>query len=141
MKSALLNRNSQTGMGFFKSFLMVVLVFSMQIGICRAEDDGRYTRWDKAGRGLGNMATGWFEIVNQPVQLAKTQDWGKALFTGLMKGAVYGVGRTLVGAYEFVTSPIPSSDGYAPIMYPELIVPGVFHDKMEWDEKKIQRIY
>ncbi|MCB9800407.1 MAG: exosortase system-associated protein, TIGR04073 family [Candidatus Omnitrophica bacterium] len=89
--------------------------------------------WTKAGRGFGNLTTGYYEIVHQTVEMSEDNRWPIALFGGLVKGVAYGTARTLTGAFELVTFPIP---GYEPIMYPEYIIGQAYHDtpRADFDE-------
>lgn len=81
------------------------------------------TMWTKLGRGMGNAAFGWLEILHQPINMGKQERWPFAIFGGVPKGIVYAVGRTLVGVYEVVTFPVPLPSGYHAMMEPEFIIP------------------
>jgi putative exosortase-associated protein (TIGR04073 family) len=75
----------------------------------------------KLGRGVANVATGVFEI---PISIQE-----KFYSDGPMAAATYGLfdgiykllRRTVVGAYEIVTFPIPFPADYAPIVEPEFL--------------------
>lgn len=77
----------------------------------------------KLTRGFLNLATGWLEL---PVQVGKiTEQKGSfpGMTEGLARGVVLGLGRTLVGAVETVTFPIPNpTTGYGPIIEPEYVI-------------------
>ena len=63
----------------------------------------------KLGFGLKNLLLGWTEIIEQPVEGAKSEHiagFGKGLFTGLYDGVLYTVG----GALHVVTFPIVDVD-------------------------------
>ena len=76
----------------------------------------------KLGRGCANLFLGWLEI---PKEVGDTlEDEGEvaacfaAPFTGLVKGLI----RTVVGAYEIITFPIPIPGGYRPVLEPEFVL-------------------
>ena len=80
--------------------------------------------WVKLGRGSTNIATGWVEVFNQPLQMAKTERWAIAMGGGVPKGIFMALMRTLVGAYETLTFVIPNGErGYAGFLEPEMIIP------------------
>ena len=79
--------------------------------------------WIKLGRGLGNLTTGMFEVLNQPAQMAKTERWPIALLGGIPKGVGVAFWRTFLGIYETVTFPFPIPAGYRPMMEPEFVIP------------------
>ena len=72
----------------------------------------------KLGRGLGNLVTGWLEIPHEIERRYDEQDTASAFFTGLIVGTAKGVVRTLVGAVEVVTFPLPIPEGYGPSLPP-----------------------
>lgn len=76
-------------------------------------------------RGIVNAATGWMELFKQPT--LETQEKGPktGLTWGIVKGIGYAVGRSVVGAYEIVTFPLPIPEGYRPIMDPEFVLSDV----------------
>jgi putative exosortase-associated protein (TIGR04073 family) len=78
-----------------------------------------YTAARKAGRGLAAMTTSFLEVPGNMV--AETRERGAA--AGVPLGFVFGLGkivvRTLVGVYEFVSSPFEAPAGFEPIIEPE----------------------
>ncbi len=76
----------------------------------------------KLFRGIINAATGWMEIPKQMVLVGQDSGPGPAVTWGLIKGVGYAVGRSVVGAYEIVTFPMPIPEGYRPIMQPEYVI-------------------
>lgn len=85
---------------------------------------GEYNAVRKLGRGFANLATGWIETIHQPI-ITKEQGSGisgevNGFFYGSLKGFAYFIGRTVVGAYEIVTFPLPP---YKPVIEPEYIFP------------------
>jgi len=66
---------------------------------------------NKLSYGLGNLVTGVVEIPKQIITTYKKNNIGiEAITTGLLKGVVYCVGRTLAGAVDTVFFLIPPYD-------------------------------
>ena len=75
---------------------------------------------EKLERGAVNTVTGLVgEVYVKISEDTQNSNWFVGFFTGLVKGAAYGVGRTFVGAYELVTFPIPLPSEYRQIMDPK----------------------
>ena len=75
----------------------------------------------KVGRGVANIATSAFEI---PISIQEKfySDGPMAACTyGLVDGIYKLIRRTVVGAYEIITFPIPFPADYAPIVEPEFL--------------------
>ena len=80
--------------------------------------------WVKLGRGANNIVTGWVEVFNQPMQMAKTERWAIAIGGGVPKGIFMAVLRTLVGGFEVLTFPVKNGTlGYNGFLEPEVIIP------------------
>lgn len=82
--------------------------------------------WADAGtkfaRGLSNTAFGWFEIVNEIGNESDRHGPIIGFPSGMIRGAVFGIGRTLVGVYEIITFPFPNGKKeYAPLVLPESV--------------------
>lgn len=76
----------------------------------------------KLGRGSANLATGWLELPAQVFRVNEISGLFEAATVGLGRGVVLGIGRTLVGAIELVTFPIPNpTTGYGPVIQPEFV--------------------
>jgi putative exosortase-associated protein (TIGR04073 family) len=75
----------------------------------------------KLGRGIANFATGWAEIPKQIYVVGQNQGW----MTGALRGSVDGLGmfvaRTVAGAYEIVSFPVPIPPHYQPLLQPDFI--------------------
>ena len=89
------------------------------------------TPFSKLGRGLGNIVTGWLEIPVQIMQTTESQGSFAGTFVGSIKGLAFGIGRTLMGAFETVTFILPNhasgpdaqgEDDYGPIIEPEFVI-------------------
>ena len=65
------------------------------------------------------MALSPIEISNQLAKEKKNDTIPPSWLTGFGRGAVFMVGRALVGVYEIVTAPIPYPKDYQPVLYPE----------------------
>ncbi|MDD2767598.1 MAG: exosortase system-associated protein, TIGR04073 family [Methylococcus sp.] len=82
----------------------------------RADDYGS-TASLKLGSGLSNLTLGWLEV---PKNMINTSNQTNVLFGisgGLLKGMLHMVGRTLTGAVDFITFPVPTQ----PIAHPEFV--------------------
>jgi putative exosortase-associated protein (TIGR04073 family) len=77
----------------------------------------------KLGRGINNVTefTRLGEISRNVEQTAIFDSPAQGYTTGFIRGFDHSVVRTLVGAYEIVTFPIPNYHGkdYGPVLYPE----------------------
>jgi len=69
---------------------------------------------NKFTRGLANTATGWIELPKNVVNTSHQSNVGVGITWGLVKGVLYTVGRTTVGAVELVTFFIPSDKVVSP---------------------------
>ncbi len=76
----------------------------------------------KLFRGIANAATGWLEIPNQMSDSWKADGPGAGLTWGFVKGIGFAVARSVIGAYEIITFPVPVPARYAPVMEPEFVV-------------------
>lgn len=69
---------------------------------------------NKLSQGITNMATGFWEIPKNVINISAEDNMFVGLSWGLLRGTGHGISRTLVGAVEFISSPIPSSEFAAP---------------------------
>ena len=75
----------------------------------------------KLGRGLVNVATGWFELPMQ-ISSGMSESGGvQGFFIGLGKGAVFTVLREAAGVYDTATFLFPLPSDYAPLMQPPTV--------------------
>lgn len=96
---------------------LVLLVFAQP---AHAAIEGGPVR--KLARSATNLLTGWLEIPSQIMQTTERSGSLMGMTEGLGRGLVFGVGRTLVGAVELVTFPIPNpTTGYGPVIEPEFV--------------------
>ncbi len=69
---------------------------------------------DKVSQGFANMAFGFVEIPKNIINVSNDHNIFVGMTWGLLRGVGHTVGRTVVGAAEFVTSPIPTKEFAAP---------------------------
>jgi putative exosortase-associated protein (TIGR04073 family) len=69
---------------------------------------------NKVSQGFANMAFGFIEIPKNVVNISNEDNIFVGISWGLLRGVAHGVGRTLVGAAEFITSPVPTGEFVAP---------------------------
>lgn len=75
----------------------------------------------KLVRGLANLVTGVGEIPKQVYLVGKREGWVQGTFRGPFEGLGMFIARTLAGAYEVVTFPLPVPPGYQPMLLPEYV--------------------
>jgi putative exosortase-associated protein (TIGR04073 family) len=68
----------------------------------------------KASHGFANLTHGFIEIPKNVSNLTSEHNVFCGITLGLLRGAVHAVSRTLVGALELISSPIPSNDFVTP---------------------------
>jgi putative exosortase-associated protein (TIGR04073 family) len=72
-------------------------------------------------RGLANLSTGWLELPKQIARVGGSRGW----LIGSTRGSIEGLGmltaRTLAGAYEVLTFPIPVPPRFQPLLQPEYV--------------------
>lgn len=68
----------------------------------------------KVNQGFFNTTTGWIEIPKNVVNISHDQNIFVGLTWGLLRGTAHAVSRTVVGAGELITSPIPTGDYISP---------------------------
>ena len=74
---------------------------------------------DKIKRGALNTTTGWTELPMQVVEESSSQNPYHGMTYGFINGLSTGLKRTLYGAWDFVTFPVPEYD--KPVMEPETV--------------------
>ncbi|QSA95584.1 exosortase system-associated protein, TIGR04073 family [Methylococcus sp. EFPC2] len=68
----------------------------------------------KASHGLANVATGVVELPKNIGNITSDSNIFAGLTVGVVRGVFHTVSRTLVGAAEFITAPIPTDDFVTP---------------------------
>lgn len=75
----------------------------------------------KFTRGAVNFTTGWMELPKQMYLVGRSEGW----VTGTLRGPIDGLGmviaRTIAGAYEVMTFPLPLPPRYQPMLLPEYV--------------------
>ena len=72
-------------------------------------------------RGVANFATGWVEIPKQIYMVGKKEGWVQGAFRGPLEGFGMFIARTVAGAYEVLTFPIPLPPQYQPMLLPDYV--------------------
>ncbi|MDD5035309.1 MAG: exosortase system-associated protein, TIGR04073 family [Methylococcaceae bacterium] len=114
---------------FRKSFaatsLILLLAFSSQSW--GAENESWGSRFvSKASHGLANLAGGVVEIPKNITNITSDSNIFAGMTIGLVRGVVHTVSRTVVGAAEFLTSPIPTEN---------FVVPGYVWERFSEDTR------
>ena len=110
------------GRGMARVVALVLLVLAVSVGPAVAQQQRGYGEglMTKFARGVVNVATGWMELFKQPY-VGGQQEGAGGVFVGIGKGIGYTVGRTLSGAYDVVTFPVPLPDNFEPLMKPDYV--------------------
>jgi len=69
---------------------------------------------NKVSQGLANIAFGFIEIPKNVINISNDHTIFVGMTWGLIRGAVHGVSRSLVGVAELATSPIPTREFASP---------------------------
>jgi len=72
-------------------------------------------------RGVTNMVTGVGEIPKQIYLIGHKEGWVQGVFRGPLEGIGMCIARTVAGAYEVATFPIPLPPSYQPMLLPEYV--------------------
>ena len=75
----------------------------------------------KLTRGVVNLATGWMELPKQIVVIGREKGWASGVFRGSIDGLGMGLARTLAGAYEILSFPLPLPSRYEPMLLPDYV--------------------
>lgn len=75
----------------------------------------------KAARGVANLTTGWLEFPKQIYVTTKEDGIARGILVGPLKGIGMTIVRTLTGAIDTVTFPIPYPGFYDPIFDPQYV--------------------
>ncbi len=76
----------------------------------------------KLGRGIANLAFGWLDILKGIEKVGEENNFIAAITWGPIYGTGNAVVRTLAGAYEVVTFPIPQPAHFEPLVKPEFVL-------------------
>lgn len=102
--------------------ILLCLIFTAIATPAYAEDPGLFEQiGTKLVRGVANLTTGWVELPKQIYVVGTNEGW----LTGALRGPFDGMGmffaRTISGAYEILTFPVPVPPGYRPMLRPEYV--------------------
>ena len=87
-----------------------------------AEEPGLFKRiGTKLVRGVANLATGWVELPKQIYVVGTNEGWVAGVFRGPFDGMGMFFARTIAGAYEILTFPVPVPPGYRPMVNPDFV--------------------
>jgi putative exosortase-associated protein (TIGR04073 family) len=105
----------------FKIFTTAVLLAMLALPLFaeEAEIQAEGTPQRKLQRGFLNVALSPIEISNELAKEVRNDTFPPSWVAGLGRGAVYTVGRALVGVYEVVTFPLPYPANNKPDLQPE----------------------
>ncbi len=76
----------------------------------------------KLGRGISNVAFGWLEIPKGVEDVGDKNNFIAAATWGPIYGAGKAAVRTLAGAYEIATFPVPWPKNFEPLVQPEFML-------------------
>ncbi len=100
-----------------KAYLVTALVILFTFSLpCQAENSDGYGEHfqDKLGHGFANMTTGFIEIPKNIINITEDSGFLVGITLGTFRGIFHGVGRTLIGVADFLTSPFPTTDYVTP---------------------------
>jgi putative exosortase-associated protein (TIGR04073 family) len=72
----------------------------------------------KLSRGAINFATGWLELPKQIYSVGHDEGWTAGALRGPIDGLGMFLARTIAGAYEVLTFPLPLPSHYQPMLHP-----------------------
>ncbi len=75
----------------------------------------------KLVRGAANFATGWVELPKQIYLVGHNEGWVTGALRGPIDGLGMFIGRTVAGAYEVLTFPLPIPPHYQPMLRPDYV--------------------
>lgn len=75
----------------------------------------------KLVRGIANFTSGWVEIPKQIYLVGQNEGWLTGALRGPMDGLGMFVARTIAGAYEVVSFPLPIPAQYQPLLQPDFV--------------------
>jgi len=75
----------------------------------------------KLVRGVTNLATGIGEVPKQIYLIGQKEGWVQGVSRGPFEGLGMFIARTVGGAYEILTFPIPVPSNYQPMLLPEYV--------------------
>ena len=101
-------RESKTMVLIIAGVILTNFIFA---GNCFAQDPIK-----KLGRGVANLGLGWSVLLTTIEDTGKSDGVFAAVTYGIFKGVAKAIQRTLVGAYEIISFPLPAPQDYKPIL-------------------------
>lgn len=85
--------------------ILIIGYFGLSLTYCQdlCNSKEKFTPFTKAGRGVLNLSFGWTEIARQLILAKQKDNEFASCGLGLVKGVVYGIGRSIYGIYEITT--------------------------------------
>ena len=95
------------------AFILSCLLVTSQTA--SAEEQGYLSGFtSKVSQGFFNMVAGFIEIPKNIVNISSDENIFIGMTWGTLRGVVHAVNRTVIGAAEFISSPIPTGEFIAP---------------------------
>ena len=102
--------------------LVVMLLLVVSSSPAHAEEPGLFEQiGTKFVRGVANLATGWVELPKQIYVVGTNEGWVAGAFRGPFDGMGMFFARTIAGAYEILTFPIPVPPHYQAMLRPDYV--------------------
>jgi putative exosortase-associated protein (TIGR04073 family) len=109
---------SQTGV---KTLVMAVALVASLSGVAQAQADETQSLGHQVSgkfiRGMVNLATRWVEVPRQIYEVGTNEGWMRGLLRGPFDGIGMFFARTVAGAVEMATFPVPLPT-YKPMLTP-----------------------
>ncbi len=111
--------------------MLAVFLFCVSVTAAFAEEispsDAATTNYGvgtgkKLGRGLANLGFGWLDIPKGIESVGNDSNFLAAITWGPIYGTGNAIVRTLAGAYEVLTFPIPHPANFEPLVQPEFVI-------------------
>lgn len=113
----------RTGTATLVAGVAVVLALSWgSVAAARADEPSYPERIGaKLMRGVANLVTGVGEFPKQIYLVWRAEGWVQGTFRGPIEGLGMFIARTVAGAYDVLTFPLPVPAGYQPLLLPEYV--------------------
>ncbi len=101
---------------------LIVAAIVLAVGPAVAEEQSMAgLMGKKLLRGIANVSTGWMEVPKQIYRIGKEE----GILAGALRGPIEGLGmfagRTIGGAYEILTFPVPIPNPEQPLFEPAFV--------------------
>jgi putative exosortase-associated protein (TIGR04073 family) len=104
-------------------FLSLIMCLFLMSGTSAVAEETGILRQigSKLVRGVVNFSTGWAELPKQIYVVGRNEGWIAGAFRGPFDGMGMFFARTIAGAYEIVSFPVPVPPDYHPLLRPEFV--------------------